>query len=315
MADWLILTATLPTHPSALRVRVWRALKATGAATLREGVHVLPTTAPTADALRVIERTIADAGADAHLLEVTARNPAQEQSFRALFDRTEHYAELLQSIKEARRLTAKESETESRRALRTLDQQFQSLRAIDFFGGAKAQTTDAALGALRREIDLRWSPGEPSSSVAVIERQRVADHQGRTWATRKRPWVDRLATAWLVCRFIDEKPTFVWLADPAKCPKKALGYYFDGARFTHVAGKVTFEVVAAAFGLDERDPALRRVGALVHAIDVGGSAVDEAAGVEMLVRGLQARHRRDDALLAAALPLFDAIYAAMAVDE
>jgi len=74
MHEWLILTATLPTNPSGLRVRVWRALKASGASTLREGVYVLPTSAPTAQALRDIERTIAEAGADAHLLEVDARD-------------------------------------------------------------------------------------------------------------------------------------------------------------------------------------------------------------------------------------------------
>ena len=76
MNEWLVLTATLPTSPSALRVRVWRALKATGAGTLREGVYVLPTGAPTAPALWDIERTIADAGADAHMLVVNARDDA-----------------------------------------------------------------------------------------------------------------------------------------------------------------------------------------------------------------------------------------------
>ena len=89
MTEWLILTATLPTHPSALRVRVWRALKATGAGTLREGVYVLPNGAATAHSLWDIERAIAEAGADAHMLVVTARDEAQEQAFRALFDRAD----------------------------------------------------------------------------------------------------------------------------------------------------------------------------------------------------------------------------------
>src|SRR3954463_9561598 len=103
MANWLILTATLPTTPGGLRVRVGRALKATGAGTLREGVYVLPGSAPTAQALRDIERTIAEAGADAHLLEVDARDSAQEDVFRSLFDRSELYAELLQAVKDARK--------------------------------------------------------------------------------------------------------------------------------------------------------------------------------------------------------------------
>jgi hypothetical protein len=75
----------------------------------------------------------------------------------------------------------------------------------------------------------------------------MADFQGRTWATRKHLWVDRMASAWLICRFIDPKASFHWLDDPKRCPKKALGFDFDGATFTHVDGRVTFEVLAANF--------------------------------------------------------------------
>lgn len=312
MPSWLILTATLPTNPSGLRVRVWRALKATGAGTLREGVYVLPDHASTAPALWDLERTISEAGADAHLLVVPARDEAQEKAFRALFDRGEHYAELLQSIREARSGLRKSTEAQLQKTLRTLEQQLEGIRSSDFFPGKDAQRASEALAALRREIELHLSPDEPGPTVAVIAPLSIADHQGRTWATRKRPWVDRLGTAWLVQRFVDKKPTFTWLADPKKCPKSALGYDFDGATFTHVGDKVTFEVVAESFGLLE-DAALKRLAALVHYIDIGGIPVDAAPGIEMLVRGLQARHANDDALLASAIPVFDALYAALQV--
>src|SRR5437868_3536122 len=101
-STWLVLTATLPTSPSGLRVRVWRALKATGAGTLREGVHVLPEHAATAADLWALERTITEAGADAHLLVVAARDERQDRAFRALFDRTPACADLLRLVKEAR---------------------------------------------------------------------------------------------------------------------------------------------------------------------------------------------------------------------
>jgi len=310
MTGWLVLTATLPTTPSALRVRVWRALKATGAGTLREGVYVLPSAAPTAQDLWDLERTISEAGADAHLLVVQARDAAQEKSFRALFDRSDLYAELLQSIKEARGTIRKATEVGLHKRLRTLEQQLRAIQASDFFPGKGGERAASALGALRREIELHVSPGEPAAAVAAIRRQRVEDYQGRTWATRKRPWVDRLATAWLVQRFVDKAPKFVWLADPRKCPKAALGFDFDGARFTHVGDKVTFEVVAHTFGLDQ-DLALKRLGQLVHCIDIGGIPVDEAAGIEMMVRGLQAQHDDDDALLAASFVFFDTLHAAL----
>lgn len=308
--NWLVLTATLPTSPSGLRVRVWRALKATGAGTLREGVYVLPEHAPSAKTLWELERTIAEAGADAHMLVLQARDVAQEQSFRALFDRSELYAEYLQSVKEARTAIKKSTCADLYKVLRALETQLQALQANDFFPGKDSQKASEALAALRREIQLHLSPDEPATTDAAIPARSIAEYQGRTWATRKRPWVDRLGTAWLIQRFIDKRPRFTWLADPKKCPKSALGYDFDGATFTHVGEKVTFEVVAESFGLIQ-DPALQRLASLVHYIDIGGIPVDEAPGFEMLIRGLQACHSDEDELLAAALPAFDAYYAAL----
>ncbi len=310
--NWLILTATLPTSPSGLRVRVWRALKATGAGTLREGVYVLPQHAPSAGMLWELERTIDEAGADAHLLVVQARDAAQEQSFRALFDRADAFGEFLQSVKEARGGMRRASEAELHKGLRRLEAQLQALQASDFFPGKDSRKAADALAALRRDVELHLSPDEPATTDGAIPPRAIADHQGRTWVTRKRPWVDRLATAWLVQRFIDRQPTFRWLADPRKHPKSALGYDFDGATFTHVGDRVTFEVVAQSFGLLE-DRALQGLARLVHCIDVGGLPVDEAPGFEMLIRGLQAQHADDDALLAAAIPAFDAFYAALKV--
>ncbi|HEY6133660.1 MAG TPA: chromate resistance protein ChrB domain-containing protein [Rubrivivax sp.] len=312
MTRWLVLTATLPTNPSGLRVRVWRALKATGAGTLREGVYVLPEQAGTAQALWDLERTISKAGADAHLLVVAARDAVQERAFRALFDRSELYAELLQSVRDVRSSVKKSTEAQLHKSLRALEQQLHGVQTNDFFPGKDAHKAGEAFLALRRDIELHLSPDEPGATDSVIAPRSIAGYQGRTWATRKRPWVDRLATAWLVQRFVDKKPTFTWLANPNKCPKSVLGYDFDGATFTHVGNKVTFEVVAESFGLLE-DPALRQLAVLVHYIDVGGTLVDEAPGLEMLVRGLQAQHADDDALLVAASPVFDAAYAAMQV--
>lgn len=310
MTDWLVLTASLPTSPSGLRVRIWRALKATGCATLRDGVYILPTTAASASELWAIEQAIRDGGADAHMLEVRARDAAQEKTFRALFDRSDQYDDFARSLKDARQALKGSGEPALRKLLRGLEQQLRAIRAGDYFPGKAGAGAADGLDTLRAEIETTLSPGEPAPSAGAIERLAKASFQGRTWATRKRPWLDRLATAWLIRRFVDAKPRFLWLADPKKCPRSALGFDFDGARFTHVGDKVTFEVVAHAFGLDD-DAALKRFGQLVHYIDVGGIPVDESAGVETMVRGLQAQHADDDALLGASCTFFDALYAAL----
>ena len=310
MINWLILTATLPTSPSGLRVRIWRSLKSTHCATLREGVYILPATATSAKAFWDMDAAIRDAGAESHLLELQARDAKQESSFIALFDRSEFYAEWLQSLKDARKLFKSTAETKIRKTLRDLELQLQTILAADFFPGKAAESATSSLRALRHEAERQLSPGEPASATGEMPLLSASDYQGKTWATRARPWVDRLATAWLVQRFVDKKPTFIWVANTKKCPKSALGYDFDGASFTHVGERVTFEVVAASFALDS-DPAVKRLGEVVHFVDIGGIPVDEAPGLELLVRGLQAQHADDNELLAAAIHLFDAIYAAL----
>jgi hypothetical protein len=276
---------------------------------LRDGVYLLPAAAPTADSLWGIEKTIQEGGAEAHMLVVTARDAAQEQGFIALFDRSELYSDLLQSLKEARGGIRTSTEPALHKTLRALDQQLRSIQAIDFFPGQAGERAAAALETLRGEVERHLSPGEPTPRPERIEQQSIGQFQGRTWATRQRPWVDRLATAWLVRRFIDSNARFVWIETPRGCPKGAVGFDFDGATFSHVNGKVTFEVVTETFGLSKNE-ALEAIGRLVHYVDVGGDPQDEAPGVEAVVRGLLALHKDDDELLEAALPLFDSLYAA-----
>ena len=307
--EWLLLTATLPTSPSALRVRVWRALKATGAGSLRDGVYLLPASAPTAGGLWEIEKAIREGGAEANMLVVRARDEAQERAFRSLFDRSEVYEELLQSLKEMRKSIRKSTEAELHKTLRNLEQQLRSIQRSDFFPDEAGERAATALEVLRLDVERHLSPGEPVSRLESIKKVPIEHFKGKTWATRKRPWVDRLATAWLVLRFVDSEARYVWMEPSRKCPEGTVGFDFDGATFTHVDGKVTFEVVAETFGLSE-DKAIRALGDLVHYIDVGGIPVDEAAGIEAVVRGLQTQHDDDDTLLAASLPLFDALYAA-----
>jgi hypothetical protein len=141
-----------------------------------------------------------------------------------------------------------------------------------------------------------------------LQRLNPADFHGRLWATRKGLWVDRMASAWLIRRFIDPEPRFLWLDRPENCPADAVGFDFDGATFTHVDHRVTFETLIASFGLDQ-DPALVRFGALVHYLDAGGVPVPEAAGLDAILSGARRRCTDDDALLAEVWPVFESMYA------
>jgi hypothetical protein len=226
-------------------------------------------------------------GGSAHVLHTEA----PEAEFAALFDRSADYAALLT---EAPRLPP-----------RKLRKAFETLSAIDFFpGDARAQAALAVAQAEAAEQRLRM-PGEPVASEVSIPRRLVAEFRGRLWATRARPWVDRLACAWLIRRHIDPAARILWLADLASLPPDALGFDFDGATFSHVGARVSFETMLASFGLET--PALCRLGRLVHALDVGGALPPEASGVEGVLAGLRSALADDDGLLQAASTVFDAL--------
>jgi hypothetical protein len=92
-----------------------------------------------------------------------------------------------------------------------------------------------------------------------------------------------------------------------------VGFDFDGAEFTHVKNRVTFEVLLASFGLDH-DAALTAIGSAVHFLDVGGIPVADAKGLEAVLKGAREKARSDDALLAEAMRTLDLLYAAYRKD-
>jgi hypothetical protein len=252
-------------------------------------------------------------GGQASVLELSTRDEAQRAEVLALFDRTEAYSQWRAEAQALAAALPALEETEARRRWRGNAEVLQTLRRIDYYPGAAAEQAQAELDALRQALDTRFSRGEPVAQAPHgIPRLDLRKFQGKRWATRARPWVDRLACAWLIRRFIDPEARFVWLADPAgstPAPRGALGFDYDGARFTHVGSRVSFEVLAASFGLDT-DPRLQRIARAVHFLDIGGIPVPEAAGLEAVLAGLREVHADDDQLTIAAAAVFDALHAA-----
>jgi hypothetical protein len=254
-----------------------------------------------------ISGEVEKAGGSAWLLELPVQAASLEQELRKLFDRSESYAAFAPAVAALRKALPSLDEAAVRQRLRALNAELDSIVGLDFFPTATQARTLEVLGKLRERIDEQFSPQEPASARGRIPSRRLADFRKQRWATRKRMWVDRVASAWLIRHFIDHEATFLWLDRPADCPKGAHGFDFDGAQFTHVGDRVSFEVLAHAFGL-EADAGLARLGRLVHFLDVGGEAVPEAPGFEAVLAGLRSSAADDDALLAAATPVLDALY-------
>ncbi len=306
---WLLLIISLPSGSATPRMRVWRALKALGAGVLRDGVYLLPAAATARQALEEQARAVIAGGGAAQVLPLGDIDAGQRRGFLALFDRGADYTRLTENLHRLRAGLQHRRLTQAGRSLRRLQREYATIRATDYFAGPAAEhagqmlaETAAALAALR-------SPGEPRAADTAIRRLDAKDYRGRTWATRARPWVDRLASAWLIRRCIDPQARIRWLADTKRCPAGALGFDFNGAAFTHVGTRVTFETLLASFAL-ERDQGLARLAQLVHYLDVGGVPVAEAPGISALLHGARERIGDDDALLAEAMQVFDNLYRA-----
>ncbi len=313
MNTWLTLILSLPTENATARMRAWRALKAAGAAVLRDGVYLLPPRESCRRTLAAVAADVQAGGGTAHLLTV---EPDAGVAYEPLFDRGAEHATLLAEIGAAREAldatTTAETTADALKQTRRLRKAAGALVEIDYFPGEAARQVEAAVAALEQRVAQALTPNEPHPQAGAVARCDPAAFVGRRWATRARPWVDRLACAWLIRRHIDPHARFVWLAEPAAgpvvCPADAIGFDFDGASFSHVGAKVTFEVLLAAFGLEQ--PALQRLGALVHFLDVGGVEPAEASGIERVMAGLSEALADDDQLMQVASGVFEGLHVA-----
>lgn len=310
MNNWLTLILGLPTANATERMRAWRALRAAGAAVLRDGAYLLPDTDACRETLAAVEHDILAINGTAFILPVV--DPDGER-FVELFDRSDDYSKLRAEIEECRGQLHPENALAITKQVRKLRKTYEQLTNIDYFPGKPKQQIDAVLQELETAVSRALSSDEPHSHNQPITVLNRDDYQGRVWATRKRPWVDRLACAWLIRRFIDPGAKILWLDTPQDCPADAVGFDFDDAAFSHVGNRVSFETLQASFALQESG--LNRIAALVHYLDVGGIQPVEAAGIERVLAGLRQTIPHDDDLLAAASAIFDGLLAVFVKEE
>ncbi len=301
--NWLLLILSLPSENATARTRIWRALKALGCGALRDGAWLLPHRPDLDTLLRQQAEEARAAGGSAWLLRLAGQDEL-EADLAGLFDRGPEYAAIDRALDDLADSDAEPAAQDKR--LRGLSRQFEQLAAVDYFPGPARTACADRLERVSALVRARRRQGEPRARDAIIERLDAAAYRGRVWATRRDLWADRLASAWLIRRHIDPDARFLWLARPADCPPEALGFDFDGAAFSHVGKRVSFETLLASFGL-EHDSALARIAAIVHSLDVGGAA-PEAAGFEALLKGLKARIDDDDQLLEEGGRLLDDLY-------
>ena len=301
---WLLCVASMAAEDPAARMRVLRTLEALGATVLREGAYLLPESDDNRKSLDTLAEYIAKSGGSAHVMRVVASSGAQHAAFARLFDRSARYESLIKTVESLRIGFGQSDPSAIARVLHKQRREFEAIAALDFFPNEARGRAQAALNDAEAEVRKLLFPARGQAGLGAGEKL-----LGRTWATRKPLWADRLACAWLIRRFVDPEATLVWLDKNQPPPPDAIGFGFEGANFANSEDRVSYEQMLARLEL-AGNPALAKIGSIVHVLEIRGTTVPEAAGVQTLLQGASRRAQNEPELLREVEKTFDLLYEA-----
>ncbi len=308
MQQLILLLVGVPPTPSSLRVRVWRRLRSLGAVPLKRSAYLLPDTPERYEDFQWLAQEIEREGGEATLIRIQQiENISPENVQRLLHEPRDHdyrqlaarYRKVLQSLEKKPAVKGARLPEE----LAHLAREHQRIRDIDYFDAPSG----AEVRRLEEVIAMRTRRQEP---VHREERRPLdlAGLRGRRWVTRPRPHIDRIASAWLIKRFIDPDAEFLF-APPAEFPKDAIPFDAPGVELSHQGEDCTFETLVKRARL--RDRRLVRLAEIVHEADLrdGKYPHEEARGIDVAVRALLAASPDDRQVLAQGMTLFEGLYA------
>ena len=305
---WLLLIHQIPPKPGYFRAKVGRRLQRVGAVAIKNSVYVLPLNDPTQEDLQWIAREIVQEGGEATLCDAGFIEGLRDEQVEHLFQ-TARETDYVEIAEEARELAAQvprkvAAEDERRQEwdviLARLKKRLAEVRNIDFFGAPGHEAAESAIAAAETRLAPR------PAQEAERETSRRGDYRGRVWVTRKNIHVDRIASAWLIRRFIDAKGSFKFVSGQDYPTKEGeVGFDMFESDFTHDGDKCTFEVLCERFSL--REPGLKTIAEIVHDIDVkdGKFSRSEAPGIADMIAALALAHREDEPRLEAGMRMFD----------
>jgi hypothetical protein len=310
---WLLLIHQIPPRPNYLRIKIGRRLHRLGAVAIKNSVYVLPRTDQAHEDFEWVAREIVKAGGDASVCEARFVEGLSDDQIEALFNaaREANYLEIAKKARELvgsskrGRMIDEERRGELESAIGRLKKRLSDVSAIDFFAANGGQAAEALLAEI--EERLRRPVVElPRAEVPAAESQ---DVRGRTWITRKGIHVDRMASAWLIRRFIDPEASFRFVPGKGYQPEPGeLRFDMFEAEFTHDGDRCTFEVLLRRFELE--DAALKPIAEIVHDIDLKDSKFSrpEVLGLDRLIAGICMATKDDESRLAQGRAVFDGLY-------
>ncbi len=319
MNRWILLIHQIAQDAPSLRIKIWRDLKKHGAVLFKNAVYILPSTAGHEEIMQWLCRQIKEKGGTASLFITESLDKKQDgeiiQTFHEVCDK--EYLDLMGSCDDVLARMMQREETEDvtdilindfNKSLNEITKRFEAVARIDFFDAPQKKGVLKKTQAIRQKLD-GWRKTQKREVPVIYKVYQTKVFAGKTWATRKDIYIDRMASAWLIRRFIDPKAQFVFLPKSAdKAPKDTIPFDMYGAEFTHHGEDCTFETLMKIFCL--KDAALQPIAEIVHDIDLKDNKYGrtEAEGIDQIINGLSQRLRHDNTLLEKGLEIFDALY-------
>lgn len=315
--EWLLIFYSVPSHPVSSRMKIWRKLVRSGAVQLKGAVYVIPATDEHQEFFQWLIGEVRSLGGDGAFARTSAIETISETEVRELFLRqvNEEYrglekalAALEQKVQSIRKGTKLQDRSALIDQLARTAKDAEDIRKRDFFSSTTGEVVNRRLQQLQSGLKGLDSAG--SAEIATVSTKRAEKYQSRVWITRKKPFVDRMASAWLIKRFIDPNATFNFIEERElnTIAKDSVAFDLRSGEFTHVGDLCTFEVLVKSFAI--RDKAVKQIAEIVHDLDVKDEKYGNAgtAGVEEILTGIRKTGKSDPDMLERGMTVFEMLY-------
>ncbi len=315
--EWLLIFYSLPAHPVSGRMKIWRRLAKAGAVQLKGAVYILPANDEHQELCQWIIGEVKSLGGDGSFVRTSRIETLKEAEVRSLFNaqRDAEYRELdkvlddmdrkVQSARKGAVGGIRDSVTGPLAAFRKT---YDEIRNRDFFTTLSGKATAKRIQSL--ETMLKGLEEPNSSKPAPLARKDPKAYRRKVWVTRKRPFIDRMASAWLIRRFVDPAATFRFIdeKDADGLLPAEIAFDLQGGEFTHHGELCTFEVLVRSFGI--KDKAVRKIAEIVHDLDVKDDRYGNSAGsgIEEILTGIRKTVKEDADMLEKGMAVFEMIY-------
>src|SRR3989337_142753 len=316
---WLLIFYTVPSHPVSNRMKIWRKLGRAGAVQLKGAVYILAHNVEHYELCEWLVSEVASMGGDGTFVKVPEVETMTDSEVIALFNgqRENDYRNMGKKLEELERKISNIRKGGRGQSVKKLSEQlnkdkkeFEDIRKVDFFASKHGELLQKRIKTMEDEVKGMSTP-PIKEQTAVLTPKRSAEYQGKTWVTRKKPFVDRMASAWLIRRFIDPGAKFRFIEEKelGSLDKQFSTFDIRGAEFTHQGDLFTFEVLAKSFGI--KDKAIKRIAEIVHDLDIKDEKYNnpETSGVEEILTGIRTTENTDETTLEKGMAVFDMLYA------